>query len=82
MYHGLLVLYPRFVVLVDLLERNLVLFYGVLFVSTLLAVPEIEIEAVLGGRAELPLSLLPVQRDDSVHMIFWFRADFGKPIYR
>lgn len=25
---------------------------------------------------------LPLRRDDAVHMVFWFRDDFGKPIYR
>ncbi|XP_021946674.2 uncharacterized protein LOC110844711 isoform X2 [Folsomia candida] len=47
------------------------------------SVPEIEVDAVVGGRAELPCDVnpLPLRRDDAVHMVFWFRDDFGKPIY-
>ena len=44
--------------------------------------PEIEIESILGGRAELPCDVNPTRRDDSVHMVLWFRDDFGKPVYR
>jgi len=47
-------------------------------------VPEIEVESLVGGRAEFPCDVnpLPDRRDDSVHMVLWFRDDFGKPIYR
>lgn len=48
------------------------------------AVPEVEVESLVGGRAEFPCDVnpLPDRRDDSVHMVLWFRDDFGKPIYR
>jgi len=52
------------------------------FCSPPTAVPEIEVESVAGGRAELPCDVTPSKRDDSVHMVLWFRDDFPKPVYR
>jgi len=41
-----------------------------------------EVQAVLGGRAELPCDVSATRRDDAVHMVLWFRYDFAKPVYR
>ena len=46
------------------------------------AMPEMSVEAVAGGRAELACDVTPSRRDDSVHMVLWFRDDFAKPVYR
>ena len=46
------------------------------------AVPELQVESILGGRAEFPCDLSPNRRDDTIHMAFWFRDGYAKPIYK
>ena len=47
-----------------------------------LAVPVRNVEAVLGGVAELPCDILPEDAHDDVYLVLWFKANATKPMYR
>ena len=54
---------------------------GFLFCFSLL-VPIRDVEAVLGGRAELPCDILPEDAHDDVYLVLWFKENATKPMYR
>ena len=50
--------------------------------SFLFAVPIRNVEAVLGGIAELPCDVTPEDVHDDVYLILWFKDEASKPMYR
>ena len=44
-----------------------------------LSVPIFDVDAVIGGKAELPCSIEPA---DDVYLVLWYRHEAGKPLYR
>ena len=50
--------------------------------SFYLLVPIRDVEAVLGGRAELPCDILPEDAHDDVYLVLWFKENATKPMYR
>ena len=53
--------------------------YSILFI---LSVPVRNVEAVLGGIAELPCDVTPEDVHDDVYLILWFKDEASKPMYR
>ena len=41
-----------------------------------------QVEAVLGGSADLPCDILPVDPMDDVYLVLWFKDEATKPMYR
>lgn len=41
-----------------------------------------DVEAVLGGVAELPCDILPEDAHDDVYLVLWFKENATKPMYR
>jgi hypothetical protein len=37
---------------------------------------------VLGKQAMLPCDITPLERDDAVYMVLWFKEGDGEPLYR
>ena len=48
----------------------------------LFSVPIRNVEAVLGGIAELPCDVTPEDVHDDVYLILWFKDEASKPMYR
>jgi hypothetical protein len=48
----------------------------------LFAVPVFSVDAVIGGRAELPCDVEPADSADEVFLVLWYRREAGKPLYR
>ena len=46
------------------------------------SVPIRNVEAVLGGIAELPCDVTPEDVHDDVYLILWFKDEASKPMYR
>ena len=44
-----------------------------------LSVPIRDVDAVIGGKAELPC---PIEPADDVYLVLWYRREAGKPLYR
>ncbi|XP_034137739.1 protein turtle homolog A isoform X3 [Drosophila guanche] len=44
-------------------------------------VPLTSVQGVLGRQAMLPCDISPLERDDAVYMVLWFREGDGEPIY-
>ncbi|EDV92962.1 hemicentin-1 [Drosophila grimshawi] len=44
-------------------------------------VPLTSVQGVLGRQAMLPCDITPLERDDAVYMVLWFRDGDGEPIY-
>uniref|UniRef100_A0A0A1WVT0 Hemicentin-1 n=1 Tax=Zeugodacus cucurbitae TaxID=28588 RepID=A0A0A1WVT0_ZEUCU len=44
-------------------------------------VPLTPVQGVLGRQAMLPCDISPMERDDAVYMVLWFREGDGEPIY-
>ncbi|KAL9897612.1 sidestep IV transmembrane protein isoform 2-T23 [Glossina fuscipes fuscipes] len=44
-------------------------------------VPLTSVQGVLGRQAMLPCDITPMERDDAVYMVLWFREGDGEPIY-
>ncbi|ALC47181.1 CG14372 [Drosophila busckii] len=44
-------------------------------------VPLTSVQGVLGRQAMLPCDITPLERDDAVYMVLWFREGDGEPIY-
>ncbi|XP_055848284.1 hemicentin-2 [Episyrphus balteatus] len=44
-------------------------------------VPLTSVEGVLGRQAMLPCDITPMERDDAVYMVLWFREGDGEPLY-
>ena len=44
--------------------------------------PVRNVEAVLGGVAELPCDILPEDAHDDVYLVLWFKENATKPMYR
>lgn len=44
-------------------------------------VPVKDVEAVLGGAAELPCDILPEDAHDDVYLVLWFKDEATKPMY-
>ena len=47
--------------------------------SSSLSVPIRDVDAVIGGKAELPC---PIEPADDVYLVLWYRREAGKPLYR
>ncbi len=47
-----------------------------------ISVPVRDVEAVLGGSAELPCDILPEDAHDDVYLVLWFKDEATKPMYR
>lgn len=45
-------------------------------------VPLTSVQGVLGRQAMLPCDITPLERDDAVYMVLWFREGDGEPIYK
>lgn len=39
-------------------------------------------QGVLARQALLPCDITPLERDDAVYMVLWFREGDGEPLYR
>ena len=37
---------------------------------------------MLGKQAMLPCDITPLERDDAVYMVLWFKEGDGEPLYR
>lgn len=48
----------------------------------LFAVPITSVQGVLARQAMLPCDITPLENDDAVYMVLWFREGDGEPIYR
>ena len=46
------------------------------------SVPVKSVEAVIGGKAELPCDIYPSDTVDDVYLVLWYRDIAGKPLYR
>ncbi|XP_023158582.1 protein turtle homolog A [Ceratitis capitata] len=44
-------------------------------------IPLTPVQGVLGRQAMLPCDISPMERDDAVYMVLWFREGDGEPIY-
>lgn len=40
------------------------------------------VEGVMGRKVSLPCDIEPPTKDDNVHMVLWFEAVDGEPLYR
>lgn len=58
-------------------KYNILFFYLLLF-----SVPLTSVQGVLGRQAMLPCDITPMERDDAVYMVLWFREGDGEPIYK
>ena len=47
-----------------------------------LSVPVKSVDAVIGGKAELPCDIYPSETSDDVYLVLWYRDIAGKPLYR
>lgn len=56
------------------------MFYKLL--TYLLSVPITSVAGVLGKQAMLPCDITPLERDDAVYMVLWFKEGDGEPLYR
>lgn len=48
---------------------------------SVIAVTTVVIDAILGGSVSMPCDIEPVDKDDIVHMVLWFRERGGKPLF-
>ena len=46
------------------------------------AVPIVDVQGVLGKKTMMPCDITPHDRDDTVHMVLWFKEADGEPLYR
>ena len=46
------------------------------------AVPVTSVQGVLAKQAMLPCDITPLDRDDAVYMVLWFKEGDGEPLYR
>ena len=56
--------------------------YQLLMLCFIFSVPIRNVEAVLGGIAELPCDVTPEDVHDDVYLILWFKDEASKPMYR
>ena len=56
--------------------------YQPLMLCFIFSVPIRNVEAVLGGIAELPCDVTPEDVHDDVYLILWFKDEASKPMYR
>ncbi|KAG8237628.1 hypothetical protein J437_LFUL017868 [Ladona fulva] len=42
----------------------------------------VAVEAVVGRSVALPCDIEPLEKEDRVYMVLWFREAAGKPMYR
>lgn len=49
---------------------------------SVIAVTTVDVDAIQGRSVAMPCDIEPVDRDDRVHMVLWFREKGGKPLYR
>lgn len=47
-----------------------------------ISVPITSVQGVLARQAMLPCDISPLERDDAVYMVLWFREGDGEPLYR
>jgi hypothetical protein len=40
------------------------------------------VAGVLGKQAMLPCDITPLEKDDAVYMVLWFKEGDGEPLYR
>lgn len=52
------------------------------FFFCLFAVPITSAEGVFAKQALLPCDIAPMERNDAVYMVLWFRDGEGEPLYR
>jgi hypothetical protein len=45
-------------------------------------VPITTVQGVLAKQAMLPCDITPLERDDAVYMVLWFKEADGEPLYR
>lgn len=53
----------------------------VLTFPNLFSVPTLSVKGVLAKQASLPCDITPIERDDAVFMVLWFRGSDGEPLY-
>jgi len=46
------------------------------------AVPIVDVQGVLGKKTMMPCDITPLDRDDAVYMVLWFKEADGEPLYR
>lgn len=66
----------------DRLFRSGIFFIYNLSNCTQFAVPLTSVQGVFGRQAMLPCDITPMERDDAVFMVLWYREDNGDPIYK
>ena len=47
-----------------------------------ISVPVRNVDAIIGGKAELPCDIYPSETIDDVYLVLWYRDIAGKPLYR
>lgn len=53
-----------------------------LIIPFIFLVPITSVAGVLGKQAMLPCDITPLERDDAVYMVLWFKEGDGEPLYR
>ena len=48
----------------------------------LFSVPVRNVDAIIGGKAELPCDMYPIDEADNVYLVLWYKDIDGKPLYR
>ena len=48
----------------------------------LFLVPVKNVDAIIGGKAELPCDMYPADEIDDVYLVLWYKDIDGKPLYR
>ena len=46
------------------------------------SVPVKNVDAIIGGKAELPCDMYPADEIDDVYLVLWYKDIDGKPLYR
>ena len=52
------------------------------FLSFHFSVPVKNVDAIIGGKAELPCDMYPIDDADNVYLVLWYKDIDGKPLYR
>ena len=47
-----------------------------------ISVPVKNVNAIIGGKAEFPCDMYPMDDADNVHLVLWYKDIDGKPLYR
>uniref|UniRef100_A0A336M8W5 CSON013841 protein n=1 Tax=Culicoides sonorensis TaxID=179676 RepID=A0A336M8W5_CULSO len=65
------------VIVVNCIDKSKLIFNNFFFIS----VPIISVQGVLAKQAYLPCDITPIERDDAVFMVLWFKGSEGEPLY-